>query len=382
MLDASRAFDRVEYVKLFRLLMSKGICPIIGRFLVSLYTNQLIRVRWGNCVSVPFSTSNGVKQGGVMSPILFTLYIDELLYRMSQSQYGCYIGNQFHGAYGYADDVIVLAPSLQSLNQLLNICCSYALEYNVKFNPTKSKLIMYTCNNNNNVLFNPRVEFMGGVIDVVQHDKHLGNLIGHLSQNDIVSRMTNDFLSRVNMVKFHFKYIPTDTMYFLFKTYCMPLYGCQLIDLSSPAMSTFYVAWRKSIRYLLNIPRTTHCSMLNYICDDIPVFTQLCNRFIKFLRSLQNSKNPLINTCYKLIILGSQSSVSNSVSIVTEYLNCDRGRTAFANTVHNIDYDSTDAIKSNVVRDLLHMKHMSKYNNNTFLSYDEISFLLNELCTC
>ena len=74
------------------------------------------------------SICNGVKQGGVISPILFTVYIDELLYRLSNSHCGCFIGNQFHGAYGYADDVILLAPSLYSSRKLLNICSTYAHE--------------------------------------------------------------------------------------------------------------------------------------------------------------------------------------------------------------------------------------------------------------
>ena len=48
LLDASRAFDRVEYVQLFKSLMSKGICPVIARFLVFMHTNQNIRIKWGN----------------------------------------------------------------------------------------------------------------------------------------------------------------------------------------------------------------------------------------------------------------------------------------------------------------------------------------------
>ena len=45
LLDASRAFDRVDYIKLFRLLVSRGICPIATRFLLKLYTQQHVRVR-------------------------------------------------------------------------------------------------------------------------------------------------------------------------------------------------------------------------------------------------------------------------------------------------------------------------------------------------
>ena len=154
-----------------------------------------------------------------MSPLLFNIYIDELLHRLSSCHLGCHIGTQFHGAYSYADDVIVLAPSLLSLRKLLDICQVYALEYNVMFNPAKSKLIAYS---HNKQVLHPEVEFMGSTIEVVLHDKHSGNYIGHLNQSDIVSKITNDFLTRVNMVKHHFKRISIETMYFLFKTYGMP----------------------------------------------------------------------------------------------------------------------------------------------------------------
>ncbi len=73
LLDASKAFDRVQYIKLFRLLMSKNICPVVARFLVVLYTNQTFRVLWCLHISNISNVSNGVKQGGVMSPLLFTL---------------------------------------------------------------------------------------------------------------------------------------------------------------------------------------------------------------------------------------------------------------------------------------------------------------------
>ena len=50
MIDASQAFDRVEYVKLFTLLLKRGLCPIVARFLVSCYTQQKLRIKWGNSV--------------------------------------------------------------------------------------------------------------------------------------------------------------------------------------------------------------------------------------------------------------------------------------------------------------------------------------------
>ena len=121
LLDASQAFDQVDYVKLFKLLLKCGMCPIITRFLLNIYTNQTLCVRWGNIYSSTFEVSNGVKQGGVLSPILFNLYIDELLERLKKSGFGCHIGSMFMGAFCYADDCTLLAPSITSLKIMLKV---------------------------------------------------------------------------------------------------------------------------------------------------------------------------------------------------------------------------------------------------------------------
>ncbi len=48
LLDASKAFGTVNYIKLFQLLSRKGICPVVSRFLAQFYTCQECSVRWGN----------------------------------------------------------------------------------------------------------------------------------------------------------------------------------------------------------------------------------------------------------------------------------------------------------------------------------------------
>ena len=50
-----------------------------------MYSNQLCHVKWGDETSASFSISNGVKQGGVISPLLFSLYIDKLFSLLKQS---------------------------------------------------------------------------------------------------------------------------------------------------------------------------------------------------------------------------------------------------------------------------------------------------------
>ena len=64
LLDATKAFDRVEFTKLFGLLLDRGMDALFVRCLLNMYLNQKLRIRWNNCFSETFSVKNGVKQGG------------------------------------------------------------------------------------------------------------------------------------------------------------------------------------------------------------------------------------------------------------------------------------------------------------------------------
>ena len=74
-LDASKAFDRAHYCKLFRLLIKRGIPACFIRTLVYMYFGHSVRVLWAGISSTYFQALglNGVKQGGVISPVLFCI---------------------------------------------------------------------------------------------------------------------------------------------------------------------------------------------------------------------------------------------------------------------------------------------------------------------
>ena len=72
LLDISKAFDRVNHIQFLNILVSKGVCPTLLKLLFNMYSQQTMTVQWGNVTSDAFKTSNGVKQGGMLSPILFT----------------------------------------------------------------------------------------------------------------------------------------------------------------------------------------------------------------------------------------------------------------------------------------------------------------------
>jgi hypothetical protein len=77
-LDASKAFDRVNYWTLFSKLIKNGAPLLIVRLLCYWYSTQEMCVKWGSSTSDVFKISNGVRQGGVLSPKLYTFYIHDL----------------------------------------------------------------------------------------------------------------------------------------------------------------------------------------------------------------------------------------------------------------------------------------------------------------
>ena len=84
----------------------------------------------------PFTVSNGVKQGGILSPILFCIYRDtgSLLYSLAESGVGCFVGRLFVGSLVYADDIVLLFPTASGMRTLLHLCDVFANDFSVVLN--------------------------------------------------------------------------------------------------------------------------------------------------------------------------------------------------------------------------------------------------------
>ena len=141
-LDATKAFDCVDYFKLFRTLLKRDLPSMYVRLLLNLYTNNVAHVAWNGIHSRSFSVKNGVRQGGIISPVLFCIYIDGLLCMLSETGVGCYIGNVFVAALAYADDIALLAPIPSAMRRLLRICDEYCQQFSVMFNGAKSAWLL------------------------------------------------------------------------------------------------------------------------------------------------------------------------------------------------------------------------------------------------
>ncbi len=83
LLDATKAFDRVQYSKLFKLPIKRDICPLIVHLLLNMYLRSSAVITWNGVKSGQFKICNGVKQGGVLSPLLVSIYINPLIQELN-----------------------------------------------------------------------------------------------------------------------------------------------------------------------------------------------------------------------------------------------------------------------------------------------------------
>jgi hypothetical protein len=119
-LDISKAFDKVNIKCLMSKLIKKKIPICYVDILLYWYSHSTSCVKWKDSLSDEFRINAGVRQGGVLSPLLFAVYIDEVVDNLVSNGVGCRINNIFVGCVLYADDIVLLSVSLHALQSMIN----------------------------------------------------------------------------------------------------------------------------------------------------------------------------------------------------------------------------------------------------------------------
>jgi hypothetical protein len=395
MLDATKAFDRVEYCKLIRSLLTKRLPVIIVRFLLNIYLFQATSVAWNGCKSSCVTVIKGVRQGAILSPVLFCIYFDELINELETAKYGCYIGFCFVGVLVYADDLVLLAPSANATRKMLKICDAFGERYSVIFNADKSKCLLCTSLNKSSRSFsivrpNPVLFIGGNAIEYVNEWPHLGHILTSTCDDthDIMSRRFS-LIGQINSILCNFRAVDCRTKIKLVKAYCTSFYGAELWDLSNTCIERVCTAWRRGIRQIWRVPNTTHSSLLPGLCETLPLRDVFYKRMIKLVYNCLNSQSSIVKFVVRhSILFGRMNSTigRNVMSCCERYhtsIDCIINRTFSPNNIDRLACAASEDICNNVImlNELIQCRDGTLNLSNTSFDRDDIEQLIFLICT-
>ena len=325
LLDFSKAFDLVNFKELFKKLINKKVPFILLRLLVYIYKNQQCYVKWNSKKSDSFSIGNGMRQGAILSPCLFCIYLDTLLKDLRKSGLGCHIGDFYFGALGYADDVILMSPSRTSLQLMLNICQKFAEKHSMVFStdphPSKSKTKCMLFSKDKNLTV-PKMTLNGEKLPWVPKAKHLGNnLTVEVSKNKLGIDTSADllqkraiFFHKVHELKQAYGGYSPKLVCEIIKIFGTSFYGSPLWSLKSDEHLKLNRAWNTVVKIVFDLPFQTHTRFIESLIEFPHLQSMLHGRYIGFTENLKNSKKSEIKVLFNYCMKNKQSNTGQNIS--------------------------------------------------------------------
>jgi len=286
-LDISKAFDRVDHYALLTLLMDRKIPKYFISVMLRWFHCCISAVRWGSALSSFFTIYAGVRQGGLLSPLLFTIYIDVLIIRLRQSGLGCKLLQQYFGCIVYADDIILLSHSINAMSSMLKICEEFALDFDVKFNSVKSSVMRigerYDADCAPLTLGDCELQF-------VQCLKYLGvHILTGKHFSCCVKNARMKFYRTFNAIYCRSKGANSEVVSVqLFKSYCLPfiLYATEAISLAKSSVRILDECIQRAVVKIFKVYDKDNIAVIRHNCDLPYVGTLIERRRLKFVNKL------------------------------------------------------------------------------------------------
>ena len=263
-LDARKAFDVVVQDIMLKKLHDINISGSTWDFIDGVYTNCNEVIRWQGADSRPYDVKQGVRQGGILSPTLYKLYIDGLLQNLQRAGTGTYIGSMFLGSPTCADDVLLMSNCPLQLQGMLNLASEYSAGHKYEIHPQKSVVTELVEEKQLFTVQENRTWHIGNnTVTCASDFTHLGlnwmqgSNVPNIKQLIQSARRTMFMLMRVGVHG-------TDGLgpcstFKIVKTYVIPklLHGLEAVVLKQKDIESLEAFFRKILRQIQSLPEST-----------------------------------------------------------------------------------------------------------------------------
>lgn len=142
-IDYTKAFDRCQHETMVKVLHEVGLDGKDIRIIANLYWNQKATIRLENGESDALEIKRGVRQGCILSPLLFNLYSEKIFKNaLEDTTDGIKVNGELVNNIRYADDTVLIADSLEGLQELVNRVAHASEQYGLELNIKKTKYMV------------------------------------------------------------------------------------------------------------------------------------------------------------------------------------------------------------------------------------------------
>lgn len=285
-IDYTKAFDCVQWHNLWRILEEMGVPRHLISLIKSLYGNNRAYVRVENELTDPFQVEKGVRQGCILSPLLFNIYGEWVMRRALEDWTGgVTLGGKKFNNLRYADDTTAIAASEEELCDLIRRIEHFSKEIGLRINKKKTKIMIVDRANNNR----PEIKKINN-IDTVNTFIYLGSLIsnegGSTEEIKRRSSLAKEAMTKLtNIWRSHEISLATKTRLVRSLVFSIFLYGSECWSLKATdkrridALEMF--CWRRMLRISWTQRRTNE-SILQQIKPKKRLRTIVAENIAKF----------------------------------------------------------------------------------------------------
>ena len=263
-LDAEKCFDTIWHEGLFYKLLD--ILPrSYWLFLYKWYKSMECIVRWDGSSSQPFKVYRGTRQGSILSPSLFNVFINDLLIELSSCTAGVRLDRDLCNSFAYADDITVFGLTVPDLQKLIDTCYDYSQKWRFAFGASKT-----VCMISGNVSFIDEPNWFLGTETIQKSDsiEILGTVFSSSSSSNLHVNKRIQACRRamygLTSVGCCYPGLSTDVKAHLYKIIGLPslLYGIESVSLNQTHMKSLECAQSNTVKNIMGFNKRSHHSNL------------------------------------------------------------------------------------------------------------------------